>query len=382
MDGLALTTEESATRHPSYAAVPWAEWSDWRWQQQHRVTTRRELAKLIVLSDDEAGAIDALGDRFRMAITPYYLGLIDPEDPMCPIRRQAVPSSGELQIWPGERPDPLAEDAHSPAPGLTHRYPDRVLLYSSHNCAMYCRFCTRKRKVSDPDSALGKGELDGALDYIRRTTSVKDVIVSGGDPLSLSNDRLAAIFEALTDIAHVETARIGTRNIVTLPQRVDAGFADLLGTYQSRRLAIWVMTHFNHPREVTAEAWDACDRVIATGTPIQNQMVLLAGVNDRSDVVIDLNRRLLRMRVKPYYILHADLEEGIGHFRVPIATGKAIMADLRGPLSGLGVPQYVVDLPEGGGKVPVIPDYELARPPEDWRFRNWQGRSIALRGGG
>lgn len=379
---MALTRIESAPRHPHYASVSADEWADWRWQQQHRVTSRQALSSLLTLSADEAEAIDALEDRFRMAITPYYLGLIDPEDPHCPIRRQAVPSLGELRVWPGERPDPLAEELHSPAPGLTHRYPDRVLLYTNHNCAMYCRFCTRKRKVSDPDSAPRKGELDEAIEYIRRTPSVKDVIVSGGDPLSLSNERLAAIFEALSDIEHVETARIGTRNLVTLPQRVDAGFAEVLKTYQSRRLAIWVMTHFNHPREVTTEAWDACDRILTAGTPIQNQMVLLAGVNDRSDVVIDLNRRLLRMRVKPYYILHADLEEGIGHFRVPIATGKAIMADLRGPLSGLGVPQYVVDLPEGGGKVPVIPDYELSRPPEDWRFRNWQGRSISLRGGG
>jgi lysine 2,3-aminomutase len=369
-------------RSAHFQAVLDSDWADWRWHQQNRVTTEAELSRFVALTEDERAAITATESRFRMAITPYYLDLIDPDDPSCPIRRQAIPSSGELRVWPGERPDPLDEEGHMPVPGLTHRYPDRALLYTTHNCAMYCRFCTRKRKVSDPESALAKTELDVGLDYIRRTEAVRDVIVSGGDPLSLSNERLAAIFEALSAIPHVETVRIGTRNLVTLPQRVDAGFCDVLRAYQSRHLALWFMTHFNHPKECTTDSWDAADRVTASGTPIQNQMVLLRGVNDSVQTVAELNRRLLRMRVKPYYILHADLEEGIGHFRTKIADGMAIIDGLRGHVSGLAVPQYVVDLPEGGGKVPVIPDYEVSRPTpageSRWVFRNYRGRTITI----
>ncbi len=364
-----------------------AEWGDWRWHQQHRITTVEDLERVVRLTDDERAATQATARRFRMAITPYWATLMDPEDPACPLRRQAVPTSGELRVWPGERPDPLAEETFMPVPGLTHRYPDRVLLYTTHNCAMYCRYCTRKRKVSDPDSQPGKSELDVALDYIRRTPTVRDVIISGGDPLSLSNERLDALLEALAAIPHVEVARLGTRNLVTLPQRVDAGLAAVLGRHQSRHLAVWVMTHFNHPKECTDDAWEACERIASTGTPIQNQSVLLRGVNDQADVLAQLSRRLLRMRVKPYYLLHADLEEGIGHFRTTIGEGKALLHALRGPLSGLGIPQYVVDLPTGGGKVPVVPDYEAQRPrpaggddpgADEWVFTNWQGRAIAI----
>ncbi len=360
-------------RPHAYAAVPDSTWSDWRWQQQQRVTTLQALERVLRLTEDERAAIEATADRFRMAVTPYYLSLVHPEDPACPIRRQAIPSLAELRRSPGERDDPLAEEAHSPVPGLTHRYPDRALLYATHNCAMYCRFCTRKRKVSDPTSALARSERDQALDHIRRTPAIREVIISGGDPLSLSTERLAELLDALAAIPHVEIARLGTRNLVTLPQRVDAELADMLRAHQTRHLAVWVMTHFNHPTECTEEAWTACERLAGSGAPIQNQMVLLRGINDATETVIALNRRLLRMRVKPYYILQADMAEGIGHFRTPLTAGVALLRGLRGHVSGLAVPQLVLDLPGGGGKVPLVPRYLEREHAEGWDFANYRG---------
>ncbi len=373
-----LVSAPVSERIPVYADVPEAQWSDWRWQQRHRVVGLEELSRIISLTDAESRAFEACVARFRFAVTPYYVSLIDPDDPFCPIRRQAIPSPDELHVRQAELSDPLAEERHMPVPGLTHRYPDRVLLYATHNCAMYCRFCTRKRKVGDPGSAQSKPELGAALDYIRRTPQVRDVIVSGGDPLSLSNERLDAILGALSEIDHVEVARLGTRNLVTLPQRVDAGLCAVLRRRQSRRLAVFVMTHFNHPRECTAEAWAACDAIASTGTPIQNQMVLLRGVNDGPAAAAELNHRLLRMRVKPYYIIHADMAEGIGHFRTSVRVGMGLLDALRGHTSGLAVPQYVVDLPGGGGKVPVIPEYVVAEQAGGWTFRNYSNDRYEL----
>ena len=361
-----------------WAGVIDAEWGDWRWQQRHRITTLPALEQVVRLSAAERRGVAATAADFRMAITPYYAALMDPDDPGCPIRRQAVPTEAELTVWPGERMDPLDEEGHMPAPGLTHRYPDRALLYATHNCAMYCRFCTRKRKVSDPTSQLARTALDEALDHVARTPAIREVIVSGGDPLSLSNTRLDAILARLEAIDHVEVARIGTRNLVTLPQRVDGELCDVLRSHQTRRLSVWVMTHFNHPRECTDDAWAACERVAATGTSIQNQMVLLDGINDQADVVVDLNRRLLRMRVKPYYILYADMAQGIGHFRAPIERGLRVIDALRGHVTGLAVPQFVVDLPGGGGKVPLVPDYVTGRGEGAWHFRNYRGEPFAL----
>jgi lysine 2,3-aminomutase len=366
-------------RHTTaYTNISPTDWNNWRWQQRNRVTTLDELDRAIDMTIDEKNAFNACKDRFKAGITPYYLRLIDLDDTSCPIRKQAIPSSDELLTWPGELEDPLAEERHMPVPGLTHRYPDRALLYATHNCAMYCRFCTRKRKVGDATSALGKIDLSAAIDHIRSTPTIRDVIISGGDPLSLSNERLAAIFEELSSIKHVEIARLGTRNLVTLPQRVDSGLADVLRSAQSRHLAVWVMTHFNHPRECTEAAFTACDRIIATGTPVQNQMVLLRGVNDNVDTVAGLNKRLLQMRVKPYYILHADLAQGIGHFRTSIESGLSIIKGLRGYLSGLGVPQYVVDLPYGGGKVALVPEAKVRTTETHIIFRNYQGREISV----
>ena len=362
----------------AYIDVKPSDWSNWRWQQQNRVTTLGVLERFIGLTNDERTAFSGSKNRFKVAITPYYLSLIDLDNPQCPIRQQAVPATGELRTWPGELEDPLAEEQHMPVPGLTHRYPDRALLYVTHNCAMYCRFCTRKRKVGDAASAPKKIDLAAAFEHIRRTPAIRDVIISGGDPLSLSNERLALILETLATINHVEIVRIGTRNLVTLPQRIDSEFVSLLKQVQSRHLAIWVMTHFNHPRECTDMAFDACDRITSSGTPIQNQMVLLRGINDSVNTVARLNKRLLRMRVKPYYILQADLAEGVGHFRTSIDTGLQLIQGLRGHVSGLAVPQYVVDLPYGGGKVALVPESRVRETPEHIVFRNYQGREICI----
>jgi len=366
-------------RHTTaYTDIAPSDWDNWRWQQRNRVRTLDELDGAIGLAPYEKNAFTSCKDRFKVAITPYYLGLIDLDDLNCPIRKQAIPSAEELLTWPGELEDPLAEEKHMPVPGLTHRYPDRALLYATHNCAMYCRFCTRKRKVGNAATALGKVDLTAALEHIRRTPAIRDVIISGGDPLSLSNERLATIFDALASIEHVEIARLGTRNLVTLPQRVDSGLADVLRASQSRHLAIWLMTHFNHPRECTETAHQACERIVATGTPVQNQMVLLRGINDNIETVTELNKRLLRMRVKPYYILHADLAQGIGHFRTSIERGLSIIKGLRGHMSGLGVPQYVVDLPDGGGKVALVPESKVRTTEKHIIFRNYQGREISV----
>jgi lysine 2,3-aminomutase len=375
---LLLPSLPVSERHPYYESVSDSDWSDWRWQLRQRVETVEELREIIELTDDELTACEETASRFRMAVTPYYLSLVDPHDPSCPIRRQAIPVSDESRVRDGELADPLDEEGHMLAPGLTHRYPDRALLYTTHNCAMYCRFCTRKRKVSDPETAPSRSELSRALDAIAHTPAIRDVIISGGDPLSLSNNRLSWILSRLTDIPHVQIARIGTRNLVTLPQRIDDGFCDMLREQQSRRLSIYVMTHFNHPRECTDAAWTACERITATGTPILNQMVLLHGINDSAETVAELNRRLLTMRVKPYYMLHADMAEGIGHFRTSVQRGIDIIGRLRGFMSGLAIPHFVVDLPGGGGKVSLDPDYVDSRSDGKWYFKNYQKRLFTL----
>lgn len=359
-----------------YASVTDDQWTDWRWQQRSRITKMDELEKVIRVTDEERDAFAASDELFHMGITPYYASLMDPDDPDCPIRLQAVPKLGELLTLPTDLKDPLNEEGDMVAPGVTHRYPDRVLLYTNHNCAMYCRFCTRKRKVSDPTSAQAKAALEQGLAYITGNPAVRDVVISGGDPLSLSDERLAYILKRLHDAENVVMCRIGSRNLVTLPQRITPELCGVIREFQSHSLAIYFNTHFNHPREITDEAWEACDRVAETGTPIQNQMVLLKGVNDDVETVRELNRKLLRMRVKPYYIYQCDLSEGISHFRTPVSKGIEIMEGLRGHMSGLGVPTFVVDAPGGGGKIPVAPSYVVSHDGKTWTLRNFQQRTF------
>jgi lysine 2,3-aminomutase len=332
-------------RHLSKATE--AEWNSWIWQQQNRLRSLADLSDWFSLSKGEREAFGPSTEHFRVAVTPYYAALMDPNDPDCPIRRQGIPSPEELIRHPEESADPLAEEAQSPVPGLVHRYPDRVLLYTNHNCPVYCRHCTRKRKVGDPASAPHRDDLSAAMAYIRAQKSVREVILSGGDPLSLSDARLKEILEQLYAIPHLEVVRIGTRNPVTLPQRITETLAELLGSFPG----LVVMTHFNHPRECTRESLQACLLLANAGIPIFNQMVLMRGINDDVEIIDLLNRRMLMMKVRPYYIFHCDAAEGVSHFRTTIGKGLELMAELEGKTSGVGVPAYVVDLPGGGGKV-------------------------------
>ena len=354
---------------------PWTEtptelWNSWIWQQQNRVRRMDQLEAVIDVTQEERDAFDKSSELFNMAITPYYASLMDPTNPDCPIRLQSVPKMGELTIAPGEMEDPLAEESNMPVPGITHRYPDRVLFYTTHHCPVFCRHCTRKRKVADPGSAAQKQQLEDGLDYIRRNPAIRDVVISGGDPLSNSDERLDYIMGSLRMIPHVEVFRLGTRNLVTLPHRITDDFVSIL----KKHGPMYVHTHFNHPAECTAEAFDACLRIAEAGVPINNQMVLLKGVNDDPMVVKKLNHLLLMMRVRPYYIFQCDMSQGISHFRTPISVGLNIIEHLRGHTSGMAVPHFVVDAPGGGGKIPLLPEYVKKHEGNKWTLRNYTGK--------
>lgn len=363
---------QPSPRPPSFAHVPNAQWDDWHWQQRNRLTRLHEVQQHLDLTPDELHAWEASQTAFRVSVTPYYASLMDPANPACPIRLQAIPQPGELAVEDFELEDPLAEEAHMPVPGITHRYPDRVLFYVIHHCPVYCRHCTRKRKVSDPTTAAPRNQLDLGLDYIARTPAVRDVLLSGGDPLSLSDERLDDLLTRLLAIDHVDLVRIGTRNPVTLPQRVTADLASVL----RRHRPLYVHTHFNHPRECTPEAALALERLADAGCVLGNQMVLLRGVNDDPEVVAQLNRWLLKHRCRPYYIFQCDMAQGITHFRTPIETGLRIIDRLRGHMSGMAVPHFVIDLPGGGGKISLLPEYLQGRDGPWLTFRNYEGKTF------
>jgi lysine 2,3-aminomutase len=339
---------------PRPAAVPAEDWRDWGWQMRHRVRSAADLEAWVRPTADERSAIDALADRFRFVITPYYASLMDPGDPECPIRRQVVPRCAELDD-PAGLTDPLDEVAHSPVKNVVRVYPDRIAFCVNNECALYCRYCLRKRMVGEPEWAMKKRELEVALDWIRATPAIRDVLLTGGDPLVFSDDRLAWLLEALRSIPHVEIVRLGTRLPVTLPFRVTDALCRLLAEHHP----IWVNTHFNHPRELTAEAADACDRLARAGCPIGNQSVLLRGVNDDLGTMKTLCEALVRMRVRPYYCYQAQLLEGTAHFRVPIERGMALFRALRGRTSGFAIPLYVLDTPRG--KVPLARSHVRGR---------------------
>ena len=357
---------------PALGVFSDADWSDWRWQQRKRFRKIDQLNGLIKITDEEKTAFEKSDEMFHMGITPYYASLMDPDDPNCPIRLQSVPQIGELDILPTDLEDPLGEEKDMPVSGITHRYPDRVLFYTTHNCPVYCRHCTRKRKVSDPTSMADKEQIELALAYIEKHTEVRDIVISGGDPLSLSDDRIDYILGRLRAIPHVEIFRMGTRNLVTLPQRVTDDFAKMLRKYHP----VFINTHFNHPKECTAEALDACRKLADAGCVIGNQMVLLKGVNDDWRIIKELNHRLLLMRVRPYYIYQCDLSQGISHFRTPISVGLNIIEKLRGHTSGLAVPAFVVDAPGGGGKIPLQPEYVKEHDGKKWTLRNYKGETF------
>jgi len=348
------------------------DWNNWIWQQQKRIKSMDALEKVLEVTQEERDAFAQSHEMFNMGITPYYASLMDRDDPNCPIRLQSVPKSGELHILPTDLEDPLAEERDMPVPSITHRYPDRVLFYTTHNCPVFCRHCTRKRKVSDPSSSTANKQLEDGLAYIESHKEIRDVVISGGDPLSNSDDRLEYILSRLRAMDHIEVFRLGTRNLVTLPQRVTDAFVAMIKKYQP----LFVHTHFNHPKECTREAFDACARIADAGCPINNQMVLLKGVNDKAEIVKELNHKLLMMRVRPYYIYQCDLSQGIGHFRTPVETGIEIIEKLRGWTSGMAVPHYVVDAPGGGGKIPLLPNYVVSHEGKHWKLRNFRNQQF------
>ncbi len=335
-----------------WADVPDEKWNDWRWQLSNRVNDLEDFEKVLNLTDEEREGLSA-PDKFRVDITPYFLSLIDPDDPDDPIRRQTIPLGRELRSFTGMMEDSLAEDRHSPVPGLVHRYPDRVLMLITTQCAVYCRYCTRSRIVGDPTQNFNRKEHEAQLEYIRNNPQIRDVLISGGDGLTLAPKLLESALRGLREIPHIEIVRIGSRVPVFMPQRIDDELCEMLAKYHP----LWLNIHVNHPNEITPELSRACDKLAKAGIPLGNQSVLLAGVNDCVHTQRELVQRLVENRVRPYYLYQCDLVEGAGHFRTPVGKGLEIIEGLRGHTSGYAVPQYIVDAPGGGGKIPVMPNY-------------------------
>ena len=356
--------------------LPLEQWRDVRWQLKNLIRTPEQLQSLLSHSGPETAAITALGKRFRWAISPYYFSLIDVSDPADPIRRLIAPSSDE-DVSEG-LDDPLSEKADQVAPGLTHRYPDRVLFVVTSFCSSYCRFCIRKRNWKHSDAASGRDEIDLALAYIRGHEEVRDVLVSGGDPLTLPLEQLDYILSQLRGIPHVEVVRIGSREPVMLPMRID----DALCRVLDKNGPLWINTHFNHPREITEESAAAVDRLCRLGIPVGNQTVLLAGINDDLSTMRALVHALLKIRVRPYYLYQADPVVGAAHLRTSVWKGLELIEGLRGHTTGFGVPTFVVDAPGGGGKIPVMPNYLVSGAPGRVVLRNFEGAMFSYPDGG
>jgi len=357
------------TRNGLFADVTPEQWNDWHWQVQNRVETLEDLKKYIELTPAEEEGVKTCLGKLRMAITPYYLSLIDLNDPYDPIRKQAIPTAHELEFAPEEDADPLHEDTDSPVKGLTHRYPDRVLFLITDQCSMYCRHCTRRRFAGQNDGAVPKDQIDACIEYVRNHPEVRDVLLSGGDALMQSDKMLEYIISSLRAIPHVEIVRIGSRTPVVMPQRITPELCAMLRKYHP----IWLNTHFNHPSEITEESAKACAMLADAGIPLGNQSVLLAGVNDCVHVMKKLVNELVKIRVRPYYIYACDLSQGLTHFRTPVSKGLEIMEALRGHTSGFCVPTFVVDAPGGGGKTPVMPNYVISQANNKVILRNFEG---------
>ena len=352
-----------------YKNVSDADWYDWRWQIKNGISDIEHLEKVVTLTDSERENLKQALEKFTMAITPYYAALMDPENPNDPVRMQSVPRIEELYNDPSDLDDPLHEDVDSPVPGLTHRYPDRVLLLITNICSMNCRHCTRRRLVGFEDMDMPDENIAKAIEYIRQHAEIRDVLISGGDPLVLSDDRLESIISRIRAIEHVEIIRIGTRAPVVMPMRITDGLVTMLKKYHP----IYVNTHFNHAKEITQEARTALAKLADAGIPLGNQSVLLKGINDCPQIMKQLLHKLLTVRVKPYYIYQCDLSMGISHFRTTIARGIEIMESLRGHTTGMAVPTFVVDAPGGGGKIPVMPNYVIVMGENRVILRNYEG---------
>ena len=365
----AINQQTQAFRQRFFPGVSVCEWNDWHWQLRNRIRDLSTLAGLIRLTTDERLAIQRHGGALPLAVTPYYASLLAIDDAAQPLRRTVVPVMAEYCRGVGEADDPLGEEADSPVPGLVHRYPDRVLFLATDFCSTHCRYCTRSRLVGRDNSCQPSfARWEKALDYIRGTPAIRDVLISGGDPLTMSNDRLEWLLSRLKQISHVEFLRIGTKAPVVMPQRITLALTRMLKRYHP----LWMSIHFTHPAELTAEVAQACNRLADAGIPLGSQTVLLAGINDNQATMQQLMHGLLRLRVKPYYLYQCDPISGSAHFRTSVAQGLAIIKGLRGHTSGYAVPTYVIDAPGGGGKIPLLPDYVMGRDGTDLLLRNYQ----------
>jgi lysine 2,3-aminomutase len=356
-------------RRAFFPEVSDRDWNDWRWQIRNRIQELAQFERMLSLSNDERSAIEKGGSLLPVGVTPYYMSILSYDDPGQPLRRTVIPSTKEFDCAPGEAADPLAEEAMSPVPGLVHRYPDRVLLLVSDFCSTYCRYCTRSRVVGQGVLHPAVSRLEKAFEYIRVNPQIRDVLVSGGEPLALSDDRLDWILTELRRIPHVEIIRIGTKAPVVLPQRVTPQLTRML----RRHHPVWMSIHFTHPDECTPETSRACAQLADAGIPLGSQTVLLKGINDSVETMKKLVQRLMILRVRPYYIYQCDPIYGSSHFRTPVEKGIEIIRGLRGFTSGYAVPTFVIDAPGGGGKTPVMPDYVVGREGDDVVLRNYEG---------
>lgn len=345
------------------------EWGDWRWQARRSIRTLEELEPLVRLTDDERAGIRETASIFKLAITPYYLSLIDPDHPFCPVRRQSIPTRAEATVSPGELADPLGEDLHRPTTSIVHKYPDRVLLLALDRCSVYCRHCTRRRITGQPETEIDKEAVRDAVEWLHDHPEVRDVLISGGDPFLLPTQRLDELLSAIREVPHVQMIRIGTRVPVCNPMRVDEGLAKVL----RKHAPVFVVTHFNHPKEITPEAGAACELLVDHGVPVENQTVLMRRLNSDARIQMELSHRLLERRVRPYYLHQMDVAEGLEHLRTPIQAGIEIIEKMRGWTTGMAIPHLAVDLPAGGGKVTLGPNYAQEFRDEETVFRNYRG---------
>jgi lysine 2,3-aminomutase len=375
-EALVASIESATSRREEVCTVlgvPYddAQWNDWRWQMRHRLTRLEQFERLLDMTESERRGLALASEKFSVAVTPQFAALIDPVDAHCPIRRQVVPVADELVVSTGDMADPCGEDHATVVEGLVHRYPDRVLFLALDTCAAYCRYCTRSRLVSQGElEPLGR-RVEAALAYLREHTEVRDVLLSGGDPLLMSDASLDQLLGRIAAIPHIEFLRIGTRIPAFLPQRITPELVAVL-----RKHRVWLSVHFCHPKELTPEVAHACDLLADGGIPLGCQTVLLRGVNDSAEVLRDLVHGLLKLRIRPYYLYQCDPVVGTGHLRTSVAEGIDIMTALRGYTTGYAVPTYVVDAPGGGGKIPIQAETVVAHEDGTWKLRNWEGKTF------
>ncbi len=350
--------------------VPKSDWNDWKWQLRNRLVSKDDFKKHITLTEDESIGLDISRDKLLVSVTPHFFNLIDINNPNCPIRKQVIPDRSEGVVFDFEDNDPVGEEASMVVPGLVHRYPDRVLFLVTDRCGSYCRYCTRSRLVSNAQGYSFHPNFEQNLEYIRSHTEIRDVLISGGDPLLLSDDKISSLLKELADISHVEFVRIGSRLPVFLPQRITEGLLNALMAYPN----LWISIHVNHPVECTLELKEACHKLSRNGIPLGNQSVLLRGINDNINTMKSLIHRLLMMKVRPYYLYQCDLVPGSSHLRTPVSKGLEIIKGLRGSTTGYAIPQFVIDAPGGGGKIPLNPNYVESSTEELWVLKNFEGK--------